>query len=543
MQINKIGEFEILEQLQQQGRFGKIFLGSHQTTQQKVAVKVLDCKDFSSEEILRLKKEGSLLDQLKDCPHIAQVMGFGEEGDYYYVATEYIDGITLREWIDSFEDHRPPFEKTAFIIAQIAEGLSYAHEKRIVHRDIKPSNIILRQDSLLPVIVDFGVGICAGDAAKVLRQTVLGTPAYMAAEILKKIPGLRTQADIYSLGLVFHEMLIGEHPCFDRISGSQLSFEHSSQEVYIEAYCQEILSHLEPPRSRCPEIDRTLSDICERCTDELFRNRYATATDLANDLNQWIRVNQPSLNEKKKFYQRKSVYTLSLIGSLLLIGAILLGQSFTKSEKEKQAEYFNNLKFRDTFDDPLRSGKFWRFNKPDIQQVFSHRVEPSSAHIDHGRLVLVNRGYLVTIDELPYGASITFKWMWKDGQGKYCDDLCVALRTSGIPQKWPHEVEDGITIRFSPHIGQIIITEFPSGKKIDAAMGLEMNREKWHKIRITDDGKTIRVFYEDLDSPTIQITSDHQGSKKHIAIYNREPVSAVNKKSVIDDVVVHVPSQ
>ena len=79
----------------------------------------------------------------------------------------------------------------------------------------------------------------------------------------------------------------------------------------------------------------------------------------------------------------------------------------------------------------------------------------------------------MTKGEFPQGLSISFKWMWADGRETYCDDLTVALRTAGNPRKkWSHEVEDGVTVRFSPQEGKISIAEQPVGNVIEYALGL-----------------------------------------------------------------------
>ncbi len=140
-------------------------------------------------------------------PNIVTIYDIGEEGDLSYIAMEFIEGISLEDWME--QNRIPPVEVTASIIEQIASGLDYAAARGIIHRDIKPGNILLTSD-IRAKIADFGIAKIS--TSKFTQTgTVMGTPAYMSPEqaLGKTLDG---RSDIFSLGVIFYEMLTGERP-------------------------------------------------------------------------------------------------------------------------------------------------------------------------------------------------------------------------------------------------------------------------------------------------------------------------------------------
>ena len=138
--------------------------------------------------------------------------GAGGEGVLYYFLMEFVDGLTLRQLLDAGK--LAPQEALA-IVPQICEALQYAHDKGVVHRDIKPENVLLDKEGQVK-IADFGiaklVGRDAPDTALTGAGQVMGTPNYMAPEQIEHPQEVDHRADIYSLGVVFYQMLTGELP-------------------------------------------------------------------------------------------------------------------------------------------------------------------------------------------------------------------------------------------------------------------------------------------------------------------------------------------
>ena len=164
----------------------------------------------------RFTREARALARLNH-PHVVTLYDFGEADGLYYLLMEFVDGVNLRQMIAGGK--LEPREALA-IVPQICEALQYAHDEGIVHRDIKPENILLDKKGRVK-IADFGLAKLmhrgdtpAGRAAFTLTgsQQVMGTPHYMAPEQMERPLGVDHRADIYSLGVVFYEMLTGELP-------------------------------------------------------------------------------------------------------------------------------------------------------------------------------------------------------------------------------------------------------------------------------------------------------------------------------------------
>src|SRR6516162_8329569 len=204
-------QLEILELLGQ-GGMGAVYKARQPKLDRLVAVKILPPewgKDPAFSE--RFAREAKALARLTH-PHIVAVHDFGESGGLFYLVMEYVDGANLRHLLQ--EGRMKPAEALA-VIPQICDALQYAHEEGVVHRDIKPENILLDSKGRVK-IADFGLAKLLNRPRAVFTltgsQQVMGTLDYMAPEQRLRPQEVDHRADIYSLGVVFYEMLTGELP-------------------------------------------------------------------------------------------------------------------------------------------------------------------------------------------------------------------------------------------------------------------------------------------------------------------------------------------
>ena len=168
-------------------------------------------------------------------PNIVTVYDFGEVQGNYYLLMEFVDGLTLRQL---FHTRRLSPPEALNIVPKICDALQYAHDQGVVHRDIKPENILLDKQGRVK-IADFGIAKMIGQTPKDVSLTgakdVLGTPHYMAPEQIEKPATVDHRADIYSLGVVFYEMLTGELPLG--------KFQPPSAKVQIDVRLDEVVLH------------------------------------------------------------------------------------------------------------------------------------------------------------------------------------------------------------------------------------------------------------------------------------------------------------
>jgi TolB-like protein/Flp pilus assembly protein TadD len=213
--IEKIGRYQIVRALGA-GGMGQVYLGRDEQLNRSVAVKLLsDYRAAEDERMSRFRQEALSASALNH-PNILTIYEIGASGSTNFIATEFVDGLTLSERI---ELGRISVDETLSIAQQIAGALTAAHAAGIIHRDIKSANIMVRADGLVKVL-DFGIAKYeqpenALDSKKALVETlpgaVMGTAAYMSPEQARGLP-VDVRSDIWSLGVVVYEMIAGRRP-------------------------------------------------------------------------------------------------------------------------------------------------------------------------------------------------------------------------------------------------------------------------------------------------------------------------------------------
>jgi serine/threonine protein kinase len=195
------------------GGMSAVFRAQQPQLQRIVALKVLPkCLAATPGFAERFTREGRVLALLSH-PHIVAVHDFGERNGFWYLIMEYVDGVNLRQ---AMEAGRFTPEQALSLIPALCDALQFAHNRGVLHRDIKPENILLDAQGRIK-IADFGIAKILGEdleGSMLLTQSgaKLGTAPYMAPEQIEKPASVDHRADIYSLGVVFYEMLTGELP-------------------------------------------------------------------------------------------------------------------------------------------------------------------------------------------------------------------------------------------------------------------------------------------------------------------------------------------
>ena len=206
MEPRRIASYTLLEPIGH-GGMAVVYRARHDALERTVAVKILSEHLAASREFLeRFRREARTAANLRH-PNVITVFDFGQdERGVPYLVLEFIEGPTLADLMDTgLDDSRVPG-----LLDQIADGLDYAHARGVIHRDIKPGNVLLTDDGRA-VLADFGLAWLLEGAHLTLTGGVIGTPEYMAPEQASGEP-IDPRADIYALGVVLYEMLVGERP-------------------------------------------------------------------------------------------------------------------------------------------------------------------------------------------------------------------------------------------------------------------------------------------------------------------------------------------
>ena len=237
------------------GGMGAVYKARQEGLDRLVALKILP-EEFGHDVkfALRFTREARTLAKLNH-PSIVSVYEFGNMDDTYYFLMEFVDGSTLRDVVKAGQ--LAP-EHALAIVPHLCDALQYAHDKGVIHRDIKPENILIGTDGSVK-IADFGLSRILGNESQQDALTgthqVMGTPRYMAPEQLEGAHGVDHRADIYSLGVVFYEMLTGELPIG--------RFAAPSKKVEIDVRLDEVvLRTLEKePQRRYQHASQIKSDV------------------------------------------------------------------------------------------------------------------------------------------------------------------------------------------------------------------------------------------------------------------------------------------
>ncbi|MBN1381954.1 MAG: HDOD domain-containing protein [Deltaproteobacteria bacterium] len=265
--VNTVGRYEIIRELGR-GSMGIVYLAMDPLINREVAVKTLRYKDADQKEITesrtRFFSEAKAIGKLSH-PNIVNVYDVGEHKGSAYIAMEYLDGTDLIPYCE--KDNLLPSPDIIRVISSVAAALDYAHKHGVVHRDVKPGNIRILKNGDIKVI-DFGIARVA-EPSKTHSVSIVGSPSYMSPEQINGQP-LDGRSDLFSLGVIFYELLTGEKPFKGENFTSLLLQITTKQPVPVKNLAPDV------PESCVAIVDKVLAKDKER--------RYQTGREFANDL-------------------------------------------------------------------------------------------------------------------------------------------------------------------------------------------------------------------------------------------------------------------
>ncbi len=296
------------------GGMGVVYKARHLKLGRVVALKMIGAGlDRHAESLARFRAEAEAAAQLQH-PNIVQIFEIGEHGAHSFLALEYCEGGNLASHLKG--QPADPLEAARWTL-QIAQAVAAAHERKIIHRDLKPANVLLTESGTLK-LTDFGLAKKLDEPGLTQTGMVMGTPSYMAPEqATGGIKEVSRATDVYGLGAILYQMLVGSPP----FRGA------TTLEVLDQVRTQEPVS----PRRLRPKVPRDLETICLKCLHKEPNKRYASAGELADDVQRFLN-HEPihgrptgSLERVWRWCKRNPTPALqaSVIGLLLVVGSLV----------------------------------------------------------------------------------------------------------------------------------------------------------------------------------------------------------------------------
>jgi serine/threonine-protein kinase len=266
----RFGDYVLLGELGR-GGMGVVYKAFEPDLGRHVAVKMILSGALSGAgDLHRFHAEASAAARLQH-PHIVKVHRVGVHEGRHFFSMDYIAGTSLAH---KLADGPLPGKVAARYLVTVTRAIQHAHDQGILHRDLKPGNILLDERDE-PHVTDFGLAKqMSGDDGQTRTGALLGTPSYMAPEQASGSKALTTAVDVYGLGALLYELLTARPP-----------FRGESA---LDTVMQVLENDPVPPRLLNPRVDRDLETICLKCLAKRPRDRYASAAELADDLQRYL---------------------------------------------------------------------------------------------------------------------------------------------------------------------------------------------------------------------------------------------------------------
>ena len=316
--------YEIIRSIGE-GGMANVYLGYDTILDRNVAIKVLRGDLANDEKFVRRFQREALSASSLAHPNIVEMYDVGEDDGTYYIVMEYVDGKTLKQLLK--KRGTLTLSEAIDIMSQLTDGMAHAHDSYIIHRDLKPQNIMIKDDGQIK-ITDFGIAMALNSTQLTQTNSVMGSVHYLPPEQASG-KGCTIKSDIYSMGIIFYELLTGSLP-FRGDNAVEIALKHM----------REPLPSL---REENPSIPQSVENIIRRATAKNPKNRYENARSMHEDLLTCLdedRLNEPvyeykypeNENESKKTKKEKEEAEDRDVDAKIEI----LGEDTTSTEVKKE---------------------------------------------------------------------------------------------------------------------------------------------------------------------------------------------------------------
>ena len=257
--------YEIIRSIGE-GGMANVYLANDVILDRKVAIKILRGDLANDEKFVRRFQREALSASSLSHPNIVEMYDVGEDNGTYFIVMEYVEGKTLKQLLK--RRGALTLSEAIDIMLQITDGISHAHESYIIHRDLKPQNIMIKEDGLIK-ITDFGIAMAMNATQLTQTNSVMGSVHYLPPEQASG-KGSSVRSDIYSMGILFYELLTGTLP-FKGDNAVEIALKH-------------MRDPLPNVKNYNPSIPQSIENIIMKATAKNPKNRYETVAEMHADL-------------------------------------------------------------------------------------------------------------------------------------------------------------------------------------------------------------------------------------------------------------------
>ena len=270
--------YEIIKSIGE-GGMANVYLAKDIILDRNVAIKILRGDLAGDEKFVRRFQREALSASSLSHPNIVEMYDVGEDNGTYYIVMEYVQGMTLKQLIK--KKGSLSLSEAIDIMLQITDGIKAAHDSYIIHRDLKPQNILIQDNGEIKII-DFGIAMALNSTQLTQTNSVMGSVHYLPPEQASG-KGATIKSDIYSMGILFYELLTGKLP-FKGDNAVEIALKHMKNDI-------------PSVRQENPNIPQSVENIILKATAKNPKNRYETASKMHDDL--LTCLNEDRLNEKR----------------------------------------------------------------------------------------------------------------------------------------------------------------------------------------------------------------------------------------------------
>ncbi|QKE75805.1 Stk1 family PASTA domain-containing Ser/Thr kinase [Arthrobacter citreus] len=454
------------------GGMANVYLARDMILDRDVAVKMLKA-DFSSdpEFLRRFQREAYSVTSLSH-PNIVSSYDVGEEDGLQYIVMEYVEGETLKEYIQHHTPIRP--KEVLRIMEQLASALAHAHHFQIVHRDVKPQNILINKDGNVKV-TDFGIATASTAATITQTNSVLGSVHYLSPEQARG--GVANKkSDIYSLGIVMFELLTGKLP-FSGESAVAVALKHLQSEV-------------PPPTKYNPEIPQSVENIVLKATAKDIFYRYDSADEMKLDLQTALDTDR--LNEKPFVIPTNDDETKIIPILKDIPGSINDDTVVVPIKKKSNQSNQPKDNVKKAPDKNLKRKKKNSFAKFIIGTFIALLISGLLAITLIPALFLPEDVEIPDVKNMTYESAVTLL-------------ASKGLKISDPKEIYDNEIDEGKVVQTSPNIGETVkenssVTIYKSkGKKSSEMEDLKGFQYSTIKSRLQDDYRSVTTHFIESD--------------------------------------------